>query len=346
MVSIIIPVYNAKIEYFHECMRSVLGQTYTDIEAVLVDDGATEELRHACEEYAERDSRVLVIHQENAGAAAARNAGLKACQGEYVTFVDSDDYIDTKTIELALKRLLEDDLQILLWGSYKFDESGKKEYMPYDADVRLFEGELKEQLQLKTMAGYLSFYLPPSTHFGSGSCCSKLYKKAFLEEKKLWYPLGIKRAEDVNFNIRAFENAGRIGYLNQHFYYYRQHSDSATYQYRENGIEVFTDALNCLKSFLEEYDKGDIFYQIYYQRCLFFFLESMDMDYLNKNNKKPLKLRIREMKAAALSEPYCSAVQRLDFKYLSMAKRIPVILIKYGMMRTLCLFYSLYRRMS
>lgn len=345
LVSIIIPVYNVSRRYLEECLNSVLAQTYSCIEVILVDDGALNGLPEVLDELAAYDGRVRVIHQENTGAAGARNAGLSAALGEYVTFVDSDDWISSDTIMEAMDRMLSDELDILLWGSYKCYEDRREEYMPYSADVRLFQGELKEQLMLKTMAGWLSFYKEPATHFGSGSCCSKLYKLSFIRDNQLCYPQGIKRAEDVNFNIRAFDRAERIGYLNRHFYYYRQHEASATYQYRDNGIQVFTDALKQLESFISESNKGELFWQIYYQRCMFFFLESMDMDYLNPNNKKSLFKRLSLMKAAAASEPYAGAVKKINMKYLSLPKRIPVLLIRYRLMGVLCIFYSLYKKL-
>lgn len=346
MVSIIIPVYSVKKEYLDQCLESVLEQTFEDIEVLLVDDGAVGNLPQICDDYGLIDERVKVIHQENAGASAARNAGLEACQGEYVTFVDSDDYISKDTVAEALERIKEDNLDILLWGSYKCYDSYKEKYMPYDEDVRLFEGELKDQLMLKTMAGSLSFYVKPATKFGSGSCCSKLYRTAFLRENGLKYPVGVKRAEDVNFNIRAFDAAKRIGYLNRHFYYYRQHGESATYQYRENGIRVFTQALSKLAEFLKTSDKPELFWQIYYQRCIFFLLESLDMDYLNPENKKPMNQRIAELKEVADSEPYKAAVMKIDPKYLSLPKRIPVFLLKLKWMRLLCVFYSVYKKLG
>lgn len=346
MVSIIIPVYRVEKKYFDECMASVLGQTYEDIEVLLVDDGALPELAQACDEYANADNRVRVFHQENKGAAAARNLGLDNAKGDYITFVDSDDYISKDNIQKAYDRITSDNLQVLLWGSYKCYGERHEKYMPYTADVKEFSELEKRDLMLKTMVGYLPFYKEPASHFGSGSCCSKMYRRSFLNDNNLRYPEGIKRAEDVNFNIRVFDRAEHIGYLNEHFYYYRQLSDSATYTYRQGGIQVFTDALGALESFLKETKKDELFWQVYYMRCVFFFLESMDMDYLNPMNKAPLRERLGQMREAVEKKPYSEAVKKLDFKYMSMARRIPVLLMKYKCMGLLCLFYSVYRRLG
>lgn len=345
LVSIIIPIYKTKDEYFRECLESCILQTYSNLEILIVDDGADDNLLKLADEYAGKDKRIRILHQSNSGAAAARNHGLSECTGEYVTFVDSDDYIASDNIEEALKRMKEDELQVLLWGSYKFYDDRKEKYMPYTADIRLFSGEMKQQLMMKTMVGHLSFYLEPASVFGSGSCCSKLYDVNFLRDNNLKYPEGIKRAEDVNFNIRVFDKAERIGYLNKHFYYYRQHGESATYQYRENGIEVFTGALLCLKTFLTEINASEVLWQTFYMRCMFFFLESMDMDYLNPENRDKLSIKVKKMKAVIDAEPYRSAIAKLDGRLLSISKKVPLLLIRLKMMRTLLLMYSFWRKM-
>lgn len=215
--------------------------------------------------------------------------------------------------------------------------------MPYVDDITLFTAKQKEQLQMKTMVGTLPFYEYPCSQYGSGSACSKLYRKDFLTEHHLLYQEGLKRAEDVNFNIRVFEAAQRIGYLNQHFYYYRQLSSSATYTYRENGITVFTAALLALEEFIKQAEKPEIFWQIYYMRCIFFFLESMDMDYLNRQNRKSMRTRLAEMKQAAETYPYCKAISDIDCRAMSVMRRIPVILLRRRQMWLLCMFYRGYR---
>jgi len=348
-VSVITPVYDVKAEYLNKCIDSILTQTYRNLELILVDDGAKGDLPKLLDEYALRDDRIRVIHQANGGASSARNAGLDSAKGEYVTFVDSDDWIDEDMVTRAVERLEKNDLDILLWGSFKVyeDKNGRQrleKYMPYEADIEFFDEDRKKELMLKTMTGVHPVFKEPATSFGSGSCCSKLYKLAFLNKNELRYPVGIKRAEDVNFNIRAFDKAGRIGYLNAHFYYYRQHAASATYLYRPGGIQVFTDALNELGKFIDS-KKGDpLFEQVYYMRCMFFFLESMDMDYINKANKAPRRERIGSMKEALQNEPYKSATQKLEYSNLSFAKKIPLFLMKHGMIGALMSMYKLYRK--
>lgn len=345
-VSVIVPVYNVEPDYLKECILSIMHQTLREIEIILVDDGAPAENGRIIDHFKEIDTRIKAIHQPNAGASAARNTGLKTATGKYVTFVDSDDYIAVDNLEIVYNQAEKMELELLMWGTYKLYPEEKVVYGPYVDDIELFNEKQKEQLELKTMAGTLPVYEYPCSKFGSGSCCSKLYLLSFLKQNKLCYPVGIERAEDVNFNIRVFEAAERIGYLNKQLYYYRQLDSSATYKYRENGISVFTGALNGLRDFLVRNHKSEYFMQVFYMRCMFFFLESMDMDYLNPNNPKSFIRRMAEMRRARKSEPYREAFAGLNIKNLTLAKKIPLILIRMNAMEVLVLFYKVYRRIG
>lgn len=338
-ISVVVPVYNTKPEYLKECIESILNQSLRSVELVLVSDGAKDSLISLMESYLD-DERVSLYKQENQGVSVARNLGIQNAKGRYITFVDSDDYIDEKTCEIIKYRFEKANLDVLLFGSYKFDEKSCEKYMPYNQDVELFSREQKKLLMLKTMSGTLPIYEDNATKFGSGSACSKLYKKEFLVNHCLLFPKGIKRAEDVNFHIRVFDKADRIGYLNQNLYYYRQNPQSATYQYRPGGIKVFTDALNCLWEFIKEKDED--FQEVFFMRCMYFLLESMDMDYLNKENEKSFSVRSMELKAVMKDEPYRMAIKSMSGRYLSTLKKIPYYLIKHNCSVMLMIFYRIY----
>jgi hypothetical protein len=162
-------------------------------------------------------------------------------------------------------------------------------------------------------------------------------------ENGLRYPDGIERAEDVNFNIRCFDAAERIGYMNEYLYYYRQHSSSATYKYRHDGIEVFTKALREMGDFVFRKKNDEDFRQTFYMRCMFFFLESMDMDYLNPKNRESASETLYRMQRSAKKEPYRDAFLKLRYSRLGMAKKIPLFLLRHDMMGLLRFFYKVYK---
>ena len=341
-ISVVVPVYKVETDYFEKCIESILNQTMRDIELIIADDGAGENIRDLTEAMSRNDCRIKVFHQLNRGVSAARNRALECCSGKYVTFIDADDYIAEDALDKLFKRAEKDELDVLLWGSYKFNETKKEKYMPYTDDIRIMTDIQKEQLQMKTMVGYLPCYVYPASHFGSGSTFAKLYKTDFIIKSGLRYPEGIKRAEDVNFNIRVFYAATRIGYINEHMYFYRIHSDSATFRYREDAVSILSDALYCLKDFVDEKHKSDLFIQVYYMRCIFFFLESMDTYFLHRQNPKNFRRRMSEMKQEMGMDPFCEAIKNISYKNLTAARKIPVFLMRHRQALLLSIFYKVY----
>ena len=118
-ISVVIPVYNVE-KYLQECVNSVLRQTYTDFEVILVDDGSTDSGGRICDDYAQKDPRVRVIHQANGGLSVARNTGLRAAQGKYVYFLDSDDYIEDHTLEALIFLAEKESADIVFFDGYVF----------------------------------------------------------------------------------------------------------------------------------------------------------------------------------------------------------------------------------
>ena len=343
-ISVIVPVYKVKPEYLRECLDSILAQTLKNFELIIVSDGAPKENTDIISEYAGHDERIKVIFQDNQGVCVARNKALKLATGRYVTFIDSDDTVTEDNFRGVVDFADENQLDVLMWGIYRVFADHKTEFSPYLCDIPVFSEEQKEEVQFKTMVGILPFFkTPPASADAAGSACAKLYRTDFLREHELNYTPGLKRAEDMTFNLEVFGAADRIGYLYRFYYNYRQNETSATYLYRENGIEVFTDSLLAMRDYLDKSHKSDLFYQVYYMRCMFFFLESMDMDYLNRDNPKPLGRRISDMRAVALRDPYREAFSKLKNDHLTWARRIPLFLIRHNMMYMLALFYSVFR---
>lgn len=343
-ISVIVPVYTVRPEYLRECLDSILAQTLENFELIIVSDGAPRENEDIIADYGEKDKRIVTIFQENQGVCVARNKAVTIAKGRYITFIDSDDTVTKDNLKGVVEFADENGLDVLMWGMYRCFDDHKTEFSPYTCDIPVFTEKQKEEVQFKTMVGILPFFeVPPASCDAAGSACAKLYRTDFLRENSLNYTPGLKRAEDMTFNLEVFGTAKRIGYLCRFYYNYRQTSTSATYQYRENGIDVFTDSLLAMRSYLDRAEKSELFYQVYYMRCMFFFLESMDMDYLNKGNPKSFKRRISDLREAAHTEPYREAFLNLKNDHLVFARRIPLFLIRHNMMYTLALFYSVFR---
>ena len=124
LISIVLPIYNVE-KYIEKCMDSVLNQTYKNIEVILVDDGSPDRCPKICEEYAKKDNRIKVVHKENGGLSDARNAGIKVANGEYITFIDSDDYVDEDYVEFLYNNIEKTNADIAIGAHRVLYDSGK-----------------------------------------------------------------------------------------------------------------------------------------------------------------------------------------------------------------------------
>lgn len=209
-VSIIVPVYNVE-PYLRRCIDSILAQTFTDFELILVDDGSPDNCPAICDEYAEKDSRIMVIHKENGGVSSARNAGLDKCIGKYVVFCDSDDYIGTEYISDLLSAVsdknTDDFLVISNWFVVKPDGSVKSNPLK-DYLIDLDCGTAEEYMYL--FDKYVIY----------GPYC-KLFSTQIIQDHRIRYNESLKSAEDFDFNIRYIENIKFIRTIPKSQYYYR-----------------------------------------------------------------------------------------------------------------------------
>lgn len=164
LVSVIVPIYNVEL-YLRRCVNSLLNQSYKNIEIILVDDGSTDNCAKICDEYSAKDERIAVYHKRNGGLSDARNFGIERCKGDYITFVDSDDYVAENYIELLLENIQAQDADISICGSqYVFDESHIQEevkesqlyvYTAYEAIIESLNNRIKQRAWGKLYKRYL-----------------------------------------------------------------------------------------------------------------------------------------------------------------------------------------------
>lgn len=212
LLSVIVPVYNVEA-YLLRCVDSILQQSYDHLEVILVDDGSQDASGRICDEYAAGDPRVRVLHKENGGLSSARNAGLDAAAGEYLTFVDSDDWIEPEAYDPMIALLEETGAALVCGGRYDVDgKTGEKTVGLCPKQTRVLSGE--------EMAGMLFLW-----DGCDSSACDKLYRRRLLE--KFRYPEG-KVCEDVCVTYRILLAAGTVALWDRPFYNYYHRPDSIT----------------------------------------------------------------------------------------------------------------------
>lgn len=230
MLSVIIPVYNIE-KYIEKCVRSVLAQTYADLEIILVDDGSADRSGDICEMLEKQESRIRVIHKENGGLSDARNAGLDAAVGEYISFIDGDDYIHPQMYEIMLDYLQKESADIVCC---KFKRVTADENPPF---VRL---ECKDIYAVLSAAeAMLNLQAVDVT------ACNKVYRRKIFEN--LRFPFG-KYHEDEWIIHRILYGCGRIVAIDEELYYYVNRSDSITHTVSEkrfiDSIEGYMDRVH------------------------------------------------------------------------------------------------------
>ena len=213
LISVIIPVYNVE-RYLRRCVDSVMNQTYQNIEVILVDDGSPDGSPTICDEYAAMDKRIRVIHKKNGGLSSARNAGLEVFSGDYVTFVDSDDWIEKDTFDYSMRLIVEKNAD---YFQYEVNITDSPDRILTNPSEIITAYENKDVLQ---------YYMLRSTQRSGGySVCVGIFKRELLEG--LSFRAG-KINEDMDFKYLALSRCKRMVVTNQKKYNYFQSIDSIT----------------------------------------------------------------------------------------------------------------------
>lgn len=231
VISVIVPVYNVE-KYLHQCIESILSQTFEEFELLLIDDGSIDNSGKICDEYAEKDSRIKVIHQHNQGQAKARNVGIDAAGGEWVAFVDSDDYIASDMMAVLLETAVAQHADMVMCNFSRFKDGDE-----YIAEERLPAPFLYENTEQKK---FLSFVENSELSVYHIVPWGKIYHKTVFEGIR--YPEG-RIYEDSAIAPALLDNAKKIVCLKDSFYFYRTNPQSTTQ--RSFSIKNFDYLLLC-----------------------------------------------------------------------------------------------------
>ena len=231
-ISIIIPVYNVE-KYLNKCLNSVIEQTYKNIEVILIDDGSTDNSGKICDEYAKNDIRIKIIHQQNGGVSTARNNGLEHATGKYITFVDSDDYIEKEMIETMAKKIMKKNADIVICGVTDRDEENNIINQSLNKKENVFNNieAIKEMLDEKLF---------------NCVCWAKLYKKELFRNIK--FNSKIRIAEDMDVLYRVFYKSNKIIQIPERLYNWTSRGDSVT---KGNDMSKWQDEIDVCENIIK-----------------------------------------------------------------------------------------------
>ena len=223
-ISVIVPVYNVE-KYLHRCVDSLLSQSYTNIEIILINDGSADKSGEICDEYAKKDSRIRVMHQEYNGVADARNKGVAMATGDYIIFLDGDDEADNEYIGKLYKTLKENDLDIAQACLLRIRNGQPINKLDVKEGVRIFNGM---EMQMKTF---------DRDRYFCNVVCGKLFKKGLFEG--LSFPYGRINEDESMIYLLTFRSK-RVGIIDDYLYYYHYNGDSITEKkYNIHRLDAF-----------------------------------------------------------------------------------------------------------
>ena len=355
-VSIIVPVYNAE-KYLDRFLNSVISQSFKaeDYEVILVDDGSTDYSMHIISSYAGDNENFIVIHKSNGGAASARNEGLSIAQGEYVAFLDPDDYIEPDYLEKSYTEAKKSGADIVIFDSWrecvtiknratnrKVQKHAEKAFVTKDRED--IDSMLRQILYpyMSAHAGNVNF----TRNIPLSAPWDKLYKTSFLKKYDIKFPEELKVLDDMCFNLEAFNKAGKISYLPVCLYHYVIIDDSITNSYRPDRAEqdmkafdyaykaVFGSAYANRLKLPEEYEKGQDLeeqanlqeqtnLQAYYARVIKSFAICCRLQFFNRQNPKDKSQKLAAVRTYMDMAPYSDAFSGINLKSLE-PKLIPV----------------------
>ena len=271
LISIIVPVYNME-QYLDRCVASILHQTYTNLEIILVDDGSSDSSPSMCDEYARQDSRIKVIHKRNGGLSDARNAGLSVATGSYIGYVDSDDWIEPNMYERMYKACIQNDAQIAVC-KYKAVFKDRTIDKGSDETVVLSREEL------------LNIYIfEHKKYVIYNSVWSKLFKRELVED--MLFPVG-RNSEDIMYTTKAFCRVNKAVYIDECLYNYVLDRDGSIMNEKnvdrmfDDEIPFWQEHIDCIRSLVSD-EMGDKAAYRFYRRLLFYYID-LKSDKRNKN---------------------------------------------------------------
>lgn len=233
LVSIICPVFKAEA-YLHRCINSIIAQTLSDWELILVDDGSPDNSGFICDSYAAKDSRIKVIHKINGGVSAARQTGIDAARGEYMIHVDPDDWIECTMLEDLCAKAKSESADMVMCD-FLYDKSGTLVYSKQEPSA------MEHNVVLSEMFSKLH-----------GSCCNKLVKRQTCLLYNAKFPEGVNYSEDVCFNVQLLIHDIKIAYVPKAYYHYMQYDTSITNNFTLTTLENCKRYVSELCTYLSE----------------------------------------------------------------------------------------------
>ena len=312
-VSIIVPVYNAE-KYIKQCLESIISQTYENIEIIVVNDGSKDNSLNILKEYVKKSNKMKLVDKKNGGVSSARNAGLKEATGEYITFVDSDDWLEKNAIEIMLRNIKDFDI---IQSSYYINADIKFNQKENNTDDI---NKIKRDILMKN-------YITDSNTGALRCVWGKLIKREAI--KNIKFEESIYLLEDGLFLYECMDNIKKIKFIKENLYHYRKLNDSACNRFNEDQLSQYDNIAKKLKKLLKE-DEEYIYNKVMFE-CLMTYISRVI-----KYRKFSRKEMIKKIKNICSEEKYQNVITNINKDILNTKEKVTLFFIRNNM------FYSLF----
>lgn len=326
LVSIVVPVYNAA-QTLEKCVNSLTSQIFDDVEILLINNGSTDNSLDVCKEIAKKDSRIKVIDIFEKGVSAARNRGIELAIGEFVTFVDADDWIDPNVCKLFADLNAKHNYDLFCYSAHYHKKGKTTTTYLFGKDIELLSQNQKEELQIKVFAPQAPIFSYKTNTRFAGSACGKIYKHDILLKNNLRFATETIISEDVLFNTLSLDYFHRIGYTKQSFYHYERRADSAQNRYRPNSDKYFLFVIDKIQEWLQDTKKNQHFIDAANSLFVHYLFGILKEDLFHKNNRMTFIKKVSLLNKI-LNENWCAKIlQRSNKAYFSSLEKFLVNLL-------------------
>lgn len=312
LFSIIIPVYKVPTNLLHRSITSVINQYYENLDIIIVDDGSPDECPKICDEYATQDSRIRVIHQSNGGLSVVRNVGVQVARGEWVSFVDGDDWIEPSTYSEAARMIKEhgENVDIVAWDCMAdFSNTPKRNHFFGENCKHRFWTDKIEMID--TM---LPLYHTASFRYAIFDVTwARAYRRSTLVDNDVWNIPGLKRAQDLVFGLEVFEYAKGMYYEDLPLYHYVLNPDAASRKFDKQIVEKMLAFCEALRAYVYKYHKGDAgFLQRMYVKMMPKIVECFSQYYIPYSKTVGIGKTLRIMRKELEKPLFREAIEKMD----------------------------------
>jgi glycosyltransferase involved in cell wall biosynthesis len=310
-ISVIVPIYKIEM-YLHQCIDSILAQSYSNLEIILVDDGSPDNCGKICDDYAEKDNRIKVIHKENGGVSSARNAGLDIATGDYISFVDGDDYVNNNMMEILLDNIISNDTDLVICN-YNNVRAGNKIIPNKPYENMLFEN-IKKKKKL-----FIYYCYEAAVIYGPWN---KLYRRELCGR----FDIEVFYGEDRLFVYDYLSRCKKISVINDALYnYQRININSATIRYTVDFVNIFSSLIHsledfCKKTFSASFNMNELYFN---------FLKDIEGSLRHCiEHKLPFKEKLLIVKEGMYNTKFVDIINKVKYNPATFEDKVKYFLIK------------------